>query len=163
MADKLGTDSVSQGLLAALREDEDSVINAYDEYAQARTNLQVVTGRYTAMREAVRARLGASPYSKKVYRESGLGGTRHNYRYRFIGMQVGDAVIEVLEDNGEPMTLDAIHSQLSGGGLYFRDTRPVNAALIHLKGVHKSDDGLYSYQPEEEAPYEHDPVDDLPF
>ena len=68
----------------------------------------------------------------------------------------------VLEEAEEPMTLDEISGTLDRGGVYRRDVRSVNAALINQKGVHKSDDGKYSYQPEEQGT-DFDAVDDLPF
>ena len=62
----LGRDTVSQGLLQALMDDEKSLENAHQEFAKARANLDVISRRYAAMREAVRERIGATPYSKRV-------------------------------------------------------------------------------------------------
>ena len=155
----LGKDSVSQGLLSALKEDEQAIVSAYRELADARTKYDVATRRYAAMREAVRARLGVSPYSKEVawpgkyYERTG----HYEFRFRYVEMQVGDAVTEVLINSEDPLTLDEIASQLGSGGLYFRDIRAVNAALIKTKNILK-EDGKYRY---EEGPP--DDVDDLPF
>jgi len=156
----LGQDSVSQGLLNALKEDEEAIVKAYRGLADARTTFDVASRRYAAMREAVRARLGASPYSKEVdwpaktRREK---TSHYEFRFRYVEMQVGDAVTEVLSTSEETLTLDEIATQLSSGGLHFRDIRAINAALINTKNILKLEDG-YRY---EEEPI--DDTDDLPF
>ena len=159
--DPIPIDSVSRGLLEALREDEKALAQADQALRIARTAYDVSSRRYAAMREAVRVRLGTSPYSIRVVWPPSSNGPP-NYRFRYIELPVGDAVTEVLEDSDNPLTLEEIVSRLSAGGLYYRDTRAANAALINQKGIHKSDDGHYSYKPEEESPGM-DSVDDLPF
>jgi len=154
----LGKDSVSQGLLSALQEDETAIVKAYRALADARTKFDVATRRYAAMREAVRARLGVSPYSKEVIWPGAHYESRYEFRFRYVEMQVGDAVTEVLYNSEEPLALEDIAAQLVSGGLLFRDIRAINAALINTKNILKLEDGKYCF--EEEPP---DDVDDLPF
>ena len=61
-----GRDSVSRGLLQALLDDEQVLVKAHQTLQQASANFDVISRRYAAMREAVRERLGTSPYSKGV-------------------------------------------------------------------------------------------------
>ena len=154
----LGLDSVSQGLLQALMEDEKALEAAQREYSRAVANLEVIIRRYAAMREAVRERLGTSPYSQSVMwpNQGSSPSPRRPFRFRYTNMKIGDAIIEVLEEAEHPMTLEEITEALDSGGVYRRDVRSVNAALINTKGVAKLDDGRYILQKE-------DDVDDLPF
>lgn len=145
-------DPVSQGLLSALLEDEAALARAHQKMVEAQTQYTIASRRYAAMREAVRERLGTSPYSKNV----AWPGTspaikvlaRGWFQFRYINMKVGDAVTEVLQESEGPLTLDEIAEALSAGGLYTRDTRAVNAALINTKGIKKRDDGRYTYNKE---------------
>jgi hypothetical protein len=86
----------------------------------------------------------------------------NNAEVRFVGAEMGDAILEILRDrarrdaqdiiknpdNENPskfqMGLNAIVRELEKGSFEFRSATPareVNAALIHLKGVTKSQGG----------------------
>lgn len=160
MAEKptlLGEDSIAQGLLTALKEDEDALTEAHARLVEASARQDVASRRYAAMREAVRERLGVSPYSPNVSWPDTVPweiGKRRKFRFRFTRLKIGDAVTEALDESDVPLTLEEIVSCLNSGGLYSRDTRAVNAALINTKGIVKTDDGKYSYVED---------IDDLPF
>ena len=156
----LGQDTVSQGLLSALREDEEALGDAYQRFMDAGYRLDVISRRYAAMREAVHERIGASPYSKSVrWPESSPGWpeTHHIFRFRYTRMKMGDAITQLLGETQQPLSLEEITKALSQGSVYSRDTRAVNAALINTKGIVKLDDGRYIYRSEA------DEIDDLPF
>ena len=72
---------------------------------------------------------------------------------RYIRMKVGDAIVEVLDESEEPLTLDQIIAALTWGGLFVRDSRTANAALINTKGIKKLDDGRYMYEKEVNDPF----------
>lgn len=151
----LGRETVSKGLLSALMEDEVSLQKADETLRAARSQYDVASRRFAAMREAVRERLGVSPYSKNVqwplrYNAKGRYVHYSEGHYRYVRMKVGDALAEALEESEEPLDLAGIVEVLNQGGLYVRDTRVVNAGLINTKGVKKLDDGRYTYEKEEE-------------
>lgn len=162
--EKVGQDDVSQGLLTALRTDEADVQEKHNALRTAYAEYDVSSSRYAAMRDALRQRLGVSPYSKNVLWPTIFDDARGEFgrwagyaRHRFVEMKVGDAVVEVLQESDVPLALDEISIILTGGGLRFKDTRAVNAALMRTTGVKKSDDGTYTY--EEEKP----DLDELPW
>ena len=155
----LGEDTVSQGLLAALRGDEDALKSANDDLTAAQSQYDIVSRRYAAMRVAVRQRLGVSPYSERVkwprpelpqhYPGRGFG------QFRFVHMKVGEAVVEALQESKKPLNLDQLVDVLSEGGLYVRDMRTVNAALINTPGVKKVEeegDNWYEMPEPEDLP-----------
>ena len=142
-------DTVAKGLLMALDEDEAALAIAYEDYAAASSTYDIASRRFAAMREAVRERLGTSPYSKNVewpvYTPDGEI-VRPDSKFRYIRMKVGDAITEVLSESDDPLTLVDIVAALNYGGLFVRDTRTVNAALINTKGVKKIGEGIYTYE-----------------
>ena len=164
----LGLDTVSQGLLRALMADEEAITAAHREWSKAYTNFDIISRRYAAMREAVRERLGVSPYSQNVHwppKETGrfppppvLPHT--TFPFRYVRMKIGDAIVEVLAEATVPLTVEEIGQALGQGGLSTRDARAVNAALINMKGVGKSSNGQYKLI---EEPPTNDDIDDLPF
>lgn len=146
-----GRDSISQGLLQALRLDEAELAKAHQAYLAAYSAWDVAGRRYAAMREAVRERIGQSPYAKGVEWPQ-LSGNAHvedmlrRGRFRYIRMDVGEAVVEVLQEADEPLDLGRIVPALRDGGLVVRDARTVNAALINTKGVKNLQNGTYEYE-----------------
>ena len=75
-------------------------------------------------------------------------------------MVVGDAVIEVLTEAHEPLSLNDLTAALNAGHLP-TDARAVNASLLNMKGVLKSPKGSYKLDDGSGPPLED--IDDLPF
>ena len=157
----IGGDTVSKALLSALLEDERNLERANYALIEARTEYDITSRKYAAMREAVRERLGASPYADNVWwplhyspdGEDIEGVIGKKFALRFVRMKIGDAIVELLSESEFPMALEAIARALEANGLYIRDMRAVNAALINTKGVQKMEQdgvGLYYYEVEEE-------------
>lgn len=152
----VGDDRTSQGLLAALWDDDEVVASKAEELNTAVAAYEVATRRYAAMREAVRERLGTSPYAPNVRwpmrhdPSSGFPMDRPNGQFRFVQMKIGDAIVEALQESATPLNLEQIVRTLADGGLGSRDMRSVNAALINTKGIKPLSDGMYTYEKEEE-------------
>lgn len=152
---------VEEGLLKELAQEEESLREANNELNRARAQFQVASRKYAAVRNMVTEYLGRNPYSldaKRVLNPRPGFGTRLQGTFRFIHMRPGDAIIEVLKEAKDPLTLDEIVEVLSGGGIGITPnllTRTVNAALMRTTGVQKTEEGKYFYKP--------DDVDDLPF
>ena len=162
----LGQDTVSQGLLRALRGDEIALARALEAFWEARANYDVASRRFGAMRDAIRERLEVNPYSTKVTwpqvtpQEIAFDPQLETYqpgRFRYIHLKIGDAALDVLRESSEPLELGQIAQKIIDGGLHHKDARAVNAALINTKDIKKLDDARYIY--EKEA----DPEDDLPW
>ena len=90
--------------LGALETDEAEIEAAGEEYAVARARLDVALRRYTALREFVAETLGYTPYHPTVSWPGAVhGAAQRRGIYRFAGMGVGDAIIEVFRERfGEP-------------------------------------------------------------
>jgi hypothetical protein len=169
--------------LQALSEDEAIINEAGGSYEVAKAALDVGLRRYIALRQFVTEQLGKSPYAADVeWPDSGSWVERG--RYRFTGLTVGDAILEVLQEQFEQsrnseytsrwMTLPEIIDALSTGGLGFPEpvsARSVNAALLRTTGIQrgndKARDAVYSFEPgstigHEKGSREID-LDDAPF
>ncbi len=180
------TKTLMEKYLRSLAEDEDTIEAAAEQWESAKAALDVGLRRYIALRDFVTERLGESPYAPPNwaerwppdgYDDDGDAYWRPRGRFRFTGMSVGDAVLEVLrERRGRSpdlpwMSLASIIEELSAGGLGFPEpvqARAVNAALLKTSGVKRGTykDGSvgYSYDATKEGGDE-PPVDpdDLPF
>lgn len=171
--------------LGALETDEAEIDAAGAQYAVARARLDVALRRYAALREFVTETLGYTPYHHTVaWPDAVAGAEQRRGNYRFAGMGVGDAIIEVfLERFGgaiapatfaefdreqflqATLTLEEITEVLSGGGLGFPEpvtARAVNAALMRTTGLtrYEGPHGEARYGLIERPPVE---PDDIPF
>ena len=178
--------------LQALQADEAEIESAGEEYQTARARVDLALLRYKSLRDFLTEALGCSPYSREVTwpddgRDSSMRG-----RYRFAGMKVGDAVVEVLKGQYDGtttsdfagavlkalapaefggMSLEEIIKALSAGGFGFPDpvsARVVNASLMRTAGVtrHVTDGGQtrYTLAPDgDESDSAQSEIDDLPF
>lgn len=150
---------LAQTLLAELANEEANFWQAEEQFKEVRAKFQVASRKYAAVRDMVTDQLGHSPY--KVERTDWpLAGRKLGNKlgkHRFTHMKPGDAVIALLKETEEPLTLDEIVERLSDGGFraarIFR--REINAALMKTAGVEKTEDGKYKYKEEEE--------EDIPF
>ena len=176
-----------ESYLQALQADEAEIQSAGEEYQRARARIDLALLRYKSLRDFVAEALGCSPYSDEVQWPEDNGDPWAWGRYRYVGMKVGDAVLEVLESRlGSPkspeyqaqmpifswtMTLSEITQALSEGGLGFPDpvsARAVNAARINTAGIarYSNQEGQTRYAlAQEDQGTDSDPtaVDDLPF
>lgn len=179
---------ISPGLqsnyLSELEQDEDTLSTASHEYDAAKARLELSMIRYTALRDFVTNQLGKSPYARGVEWPRGADDDYQRQRggFRFTGMRVGDAILQLLEEAADTArvwrSLEQIIEGLSQGGLGFPEpvqARAVNAALLKTSGVTRgehnqtgavayrfddaSEDGQEAKQGEEGSI---DP-DDLPF
>lgn len=140
------SDSLRNRYLKELADDEDVIGQAAEEYEAAKSKLELGLRRYIAMREYITEQIGVSPYAPAVSWPGEMWSEWHG-RYRFWGMRVGDAILELLHEEqqrqrgdfggGGWMSLDEIIEALSAGGLGTTETvqaRAVNAAIqAHLK------------------------------
>ena len=179
-----------QNYLQALESDEAEIQGAAEEYQRARARVDVSLLRYAALRDFLTSTLGCSPYASHIeWPDLGLIDPSRRGRFRFAGMRVGDAVVEVLGDRIDnfqkdqvfseewtpmhalTMSLEEIVEALSEGGLGFPDpvsVRAVNASLIRTAGIedHVTPDGQKRYAlgiGEEESETPPSEYDDLPF
>ena len=179
-----------ENYLYALEADEAEIQHAAEDYHRARARVDVALLRYTALRDFVTTALGKSPYAEGIqWPDTGHIDPATRGRFRFAGMKVGDAIVEVLRSRRESPTtadmmnsllddsvpvsalsLDEINKALSEGGLGFPDpvsARAVNAALMRTTGVerHVTKHGKTRYgltHDEEEPGSDPSDVDDLP-
>lgn len=137
--------SMRERLLKELANDEEVIGQAADEYEAAKSKLELGLRRYIAMRDYITEQIGVSPYAPDVNWPGDAWSTYHG-RYRFWGMRVGDAILELLSEEQQRrqhlgkdgwMSLDEVVQALSEGGLGTTETvqaRAVNAAIqAHLK------------------------------
>ncbi len=179
--------------LTALQADEAEIQGAAEDYQRARARVDVALLRYTALRDFMTTTLGRSPYAHGIeWPDAGYIDPSTRGRYRFAGMKVGDAIVEVLRDQRNPatgssaddklieglalgefwtMSLEQIIEALSEGGLGFPDpvsARAVNAALMRTAGVERlaTDGGETRYRladTDSEPEAASSEIDDLPF
>jgi hypothetical protein len=155
-------DPVAQGLIKELLKEEEALLQAAFAWREARTQYQVASRKYAAVRDLATAQLGYTPYSKPLHELIGAeafqthsGKFPTEGRYRFIHMAPGNAVVEVLRESEEPMSLEQIVEVLQHGGFQEASPRMINAALMNTAGVVKTEEGLYEYvEAAEELPFE---------
>ncbi len=159
--------------LKSLAEDESSLEEAAEVYETAKAGLEVGLRRYTALRDFVTEKLGKSPYARdctEVWHPTGYDPDGEPYwairgQFRFTGMPVGEAVLQILLESGERndpwLTLPKIIEELSVGGLGFPEpvqARAVNAALMRTSGIERSEATtgatIYRYVEEVDLPFE---------
>lgn len=149
----LSIDGVTDGLLRELAKEEAALFVAELEFGEAEAKFEVASRKYAAVRDMVTKHLGYSPYikPKEEWPHSAveqMGGFPLGDN-RFIHMKTGDAVVAMLKETREPVTLEEIVKGLRRGGIRRAETiltRKVNAALMRTSGIEKTDDGKYWYQ-----------------
>ncbi len=150
-------ESIIQGLMKELVDEDKTLSEADEELRQARINFEVASEKFAAVRDVVARHLGHNPTKKdalKYYVQFPSKG-----RFRFIHMAIGAAVVAALKESDEPMALNEIANAVMKGGLRAQVTmRAVNAALMKTGGIEKTDDDKYRYvepkEEEEELPFE---------
>ncbi len=144
--------SIIRGLMVELAHEDLALMQAANALRRARTQFEVTSQKYAAVRDVVARHLGHSPYRRGAQSQYAVDFSSGG-RYRFIHMAAGDAVIDVLRESEEPLTLEQIVVTLRDGGFRQPDPRVVNAALMRTSGVERTDDGGYRYV-EEELPFQ---------
>ena len=156
----MAVQSVKMVYLLDLIEDEKQLADAEAELNVARAKFELASRKYAAARDWVTQRLG-NPYSAQFEWPGDLAEQRAKLvlwgKYRFINMQVGDAVKEVLREADHPLALGEIVKKLNRGRM-LTNPRAVNAALMKVAGVAKTTDDKYLF--DESASED---TSDLPF
>ena len=143
----MAAQSVTMVYLQDLVEGERKLADAEAELNAARAKFELASRKYAAARDWTTECLG-NPYSTQFewpdelsieLTNSGLWG-----KYRFINMQVGDAIKEVLRETGDPLSLAQIVVKLNRGKMR-TNARAVNAALMKVTGVAKTMDDKYVF------------------
>ena len=136
-------DAYQEGRLAdALVQEEQALMEAGVELADAQLNFDIASYRFAALRDMAVARMGW-PFG---------GHPRLSGVFRFIHMGVGEAIVAALRETTETLDLEALVAVLDSGGLGAEEggvsPRAVNAALMKTSGVMKTADGTYVYTPD---------------
>ena len=149
--------SVPKVYIQELIEGERALAHSEAELNAARAKFELASRKYGATRDWITQCLG-NPYSIQfewpVDVETDSIDEDLWGKYRFINMQVGDAIKEVLREAGQPLDLSEIVSKLNKGKMR-TNPRAVNAALMKATGVAKNNDDKYAFNESD--------VDDLPF
>lgn len=157
----MANSAVLDGLLSELARAEVAALAAEREWERAWAEYDVAARKLAAIRDATEAYLGKSPYASDVEWPKATNTIlhgKHPGRLRFVHRAIGDAVLDVLKDKGEYMTLEEIVAGLLAGGSRDATARAVNASLMRLAGVEKDEEEKrYRYKEPETDP------DDLPF
>ena len=149
----MSTQQVTQIQLRELLQDEEKLTAAQAELEVAQAKFQIASRRYAATRDWVVLNLG-NPYERSFEWPADIDIENLNLgRFRFIHMRIGDAVKEVLRESDHPLDLAEIRAKLHMGHLRTATPRSVNAALMQLDGVEKTEGDKYKYVPEKDPGY----------
>lgn len=152
--------SVRTVYLLDLIEDERKLAEAEAELSAAGAKFELASRKYAAARDWITHCLG-NPYSTQFEWSRDLAEEKAKLvlwgKYRFINMQVGDAIKEVLREADHPLALGEIVLKLNRGKMR-TNPRAVNAALMKVAGVAKTTDDKYVF--DESASED---TSDLPF
>jgi hypothetical protein len=149
-------DPILARLIGELQGDDARVVAADLELREARARFEVASKKYAVLRDIVANRLGCSPYAKPLYTDYGSNVVEFmsGGKYRFMHMDLGDAVFTVLIEAGAPMTLEELADVLNEGGAnypYAVPLRTLNATVMRKSGVGKTEDGRYFLEIGEET------------
>lgn len=160
-------DRVATKIVEQLEQDDTALVNADAALREAQFDHEVASRKYAVQRDIAMRRLGFDPYKpgEALVVSNGWENRTVEFpsggRFRYLHMDVGDALIKVLTEGDEPMSLDELVVALRRGGIAVPMTaltRGVNAALINKAGIGKTDDDPPKYFLNED-----DTLDDLPF
>lgn len=154
MEDDFASETFIQGLLDELTNREERLTEANSALREARAKFDVEARSYAVIRDILTEHLGHSlyahsEYSMKSQRLAYFELDKKRARFRFIQMEVGEAVLAALQEVDKPLTLEEIVQRLQSGGMHRRYEsliRAVNAALIRTSGIMKTEDGKYALQ-----------------
>lgn len=143
--------------IGALADREKSLQTAHADVIAARARYIVAVRSYAATRDLFKDIFGESLYGDACdYRPLMERQVPDSGRFRFVAMDPGEAVKEILADAQHPMSLSEIALGLRRGGFGLDEDagaivsrRGVNAALMRTAGITKTDDDLYELEAEE--------------
>lgn len=118
------------GLLRALDNSEKALAEADAQLNARQLEWDVAAIQFGALRDEAYGRLGGDPYRVGEWQEKRDGrGT-----FRYVRMNPGWAVVEVVADADEPVTAGQIRVRLRRGGLA-SDLRTINAVVQGSKEI----------------------------
>jgi len=153
-------DSQARAFIVALYNEDAALAEAHRQLDAARVAYQLASRKFKAIRDMFIEYYGVNPFSL-VPETYGASHFVSEGRFRFLGMNPGQAAVQILMEASEPLTADAIIKRLRNGGLYVPDARTVSTALIRQGNVAQTADGRYQYAPDEED--EEVVEEDIPF
>jgi len=152
--------SQARAFMAALFNEDSALAEAQRQLDAARIAYQLASRKFKAIRDMFIEYYGVNPYSL-IPETYGAPHFVSEGRFRFLGMNPGQAAVQLLMEASEPLTADAIIKGLRDGGLYVPDARTVSTALIRQGNVGQTVEGTYLYAPDEDD--EEVGEEDIPF
>lgn len=144
---------VATSILQGLRLEEENLVKALSRLNKVRAEYDLASSRYVAVRDLVKRRLGKSPYVSDLPGKLGILLPTDGH-YRYLGMNPGEAAVEVMQEADGPLTLEEITDHLQANGLRGVGlSRSVNAAIMNRSGVKRDSEGRYFYK-EDDIPFE---------
>lgn len=150
----MAAQTVEEIYIGGLLQDEAALTQEEEALNAARARFDLAGHRYAGTRDMVTVHLNGSPYAESFLWPLEIPDLILG-RFRFINMQTGDAVKQVLREAAHPLALVDIVKKLQEGRSR-ATSRTVNAALMQLSGVEKTKDDRYRYNVDQD-------VDTLPF
>lgn len=154
-------DQTARAYLFAIEQEDRALHEARKALDHAIIAWQLALTKYKSVRDLFVERYGIDPYTVN-WSVLGINPPPTEGRYRFLDMNISEAVKQVLLVADEPLDLDEIEQNLKAGGRHVPDARTVNASLMTLvRGgdVAQTDSGKYYIA---EEPKESDP-EEVPF
>lgn len=159
----MNENTIVGGLIEEMVKEEVAANEAAAEFNAVRVKYEVALRKYAAIRDAAESVLGKSPYAPDVkwpYDAQALEiqALPRPGRFRFVYKPVGEAVMSVLMEAEQPLTLEAISESLKLGSAA-ATPRAVNATVTNNNRVEKLEDGRYRYvapepSAEDDSPWE---------
>ena len=147
------TDAALMEALHELAKEEGALAEVDENLGLVLSRYRVAARRYAAVRDVIEEMLGGdSPYATNSHINPIPGGPDGDYpwpdspnfgRYRYMFKSVGDAVYQAIRGCDDTLTLAQLVGELKKGGMGAVDARAVNASLLNMKGVEKTEDGKY--------------------
>ena len=146
MPDK-GSATAETRLLHELAVEERAVLTAHAALQLAENNFRIAARKYAAVRSLVTDFLGYSPYHQDAVwsvASSRIVPLDQRGRYRFLEMKPRGAIVSGLAELDAAVTLEELDERLKSGGLDL-GLRAINAALMRIAGVAKTNEGTYGW------------------
>ncbi len=132
-------------VLHELAVEEQALLEAFDALRLAQNEVEMAARKYAAVRSLATDVLGYSPYHEDAvwgHEETRMVPAESRGRYRFLQMKPRDAILSALAEQDADLTLGDIDRRLQSGGLDL-GPRAINAALMRLSGIEKTEAGTY--------------------
>ena len=121
-------------ILEALYAEDRKITELGKAVEKAQQECEIGTARYAAVRDMVREAINRDPYSQHLalYEAPIDEDLVSDGRYRFLLMPMGNAVLEILAEANDSLSVPQVKKALLKGGVKDVDGRAVNAALMTL-------------------------------